>query len=93
MEKVYKQMIDGGDSGFNAILAGYRKADGKFIHLDNRTYYWSSSKTKYAQWIYALEGKIDGKRNNFLDSKEGIAFLTSRQDRAKQGISVRLFKD
>ncbi|MCK5820971.1 MAG: hypothetical protein KAH17_03750, partial [Bacteroidales bacterium] len=93
MEKVYKQMIDGGDSGFNALLAGFRTADGKFIHLGNHTYYWSSSKNIYGQWAYALNGKIDGKRHGFLDSKEGIASLSSRQVRSKRGISVRLFKD
>ncbi len=94
MEEVYKQMIDGGDSGFNSLLAGYRTADGKFMHLDNLTFYWSSSESKYGQCFYSLDGKIDGKRSNFLDSEDGVASLyTRRGDKAKCGKSVRLFKD
>ena len=93
MEKVYQQMINGGDSGFNALLAGFRHKDGNFMHLGNLTYYLSSSKSIDGQWFYSLNGKIDGKRSSFLDSKEGIASLSNRQDRAKRGMSVRLFKD
>lgn len=93
MEKVYKQMIEGGASGFNALLAGVRTADGRFMHLGNHTYFWSSSKSIDGQWFYSLNGKTDGKRSSILDSKEGIATLSSRQDRAKCGFSVRLFKD
>ncbi len=93
MEKVYKQMIDGGASGFNALLAGFRSEEGEFRHLGNLTFFWSSSKSIDGQWFYSLNGKIDGKRHGILDSKEGIAALSSRQDRAKSGLSVRLFKD
>ena len=93
MEIVYKQMIIGGSSGYNALLAGIRSPGGKFFLLEGRTDFWSSSKSPTGQYFYILDGKKDGKRTGFLDSKDGIASLASEQDHSKGGKSVRLFKD
>ena len=92
MEKVYKQMVVG-NSGFNALLGGVRSADGKFLLLNERADFWSSSKSEVGQYFYTLDAKKDGKPRGLLDSKEGIASLASEQDDATGGKSVRLFKD
>lgn len=92
MEKVYKQMVVGG-CGFNALMAGIRTGSGKFMYLGGRTDFWSSSPSKSGQYFYILDGKKDGKKRGFLDSKEGTAALADQQDNAKGGKSVRLFKD
>lgn len=92
MEKVYKQMAVGG-CGFNALMAGVRTGNGRFMLLGERTDFWSSSKTKAGQCFYILDAKTDGKRRGLLDSKEGTAALADQQDDATWGKSVRLFKD
>jgi uncharacterized protein (TIGR02145 family) len=92
MEKVYKQMAVGG-CGFNALMAGIRTDDGRFMLLGKRTDFWSTSKSKVGQYFYILDAKIDGKRHGLFDSKEGTAALADQQDNAKWGKSVRLFKD
>lgn len=92
MEKVYKQMVIGG-CGFNALMAGIRTGDGRFMCLGGRTDFWSSSKSKVGQYFYILDAKIEGKSRGLLDSKEGTAALADQQDNATWGKSVRLFKD
>jgi uncharacterized protein (TIGR02145 family) len=92
MEIVYKQMVVSG-CGFNALLCGIRSNNGKFMGLEDRTDFWSSSASKDGQYFYILDGKKDGKKRGFLDSKEGTAALAYKQDNAKGGKSVRLFKD
>ncbi|MCX6320212.1 MAG: hypothetical protein NTX93_00180, partial [Bacteroidia bacterium] len=92
MEKVYKQMVVGG-CGFNALMAGIRTGNGKFMYLGGRTDFWSSSPSKDGQYFYILDAKIEGKPRGLLDSKEGTAALANQQDNAKWGKSVRLFKD
>jgi hypothetical protein len=93
MERVYRQMITGGSSGLNALLCGIRSDSGKFMHLDDRTDFWSSTASTGGQYFYTLDGKKNGTPRGFLDSKEGTAALASWQDNAKGGKSVRLFKD
>ncbi|MBI5475633.1 MAG: hypothetical protein HY964_02720 [Ignavibacteriales bacterium] len=92
MELVYKQMVIGG-CGFNALMAGVRRGDGKFFGLGGQTDFWSSTKTNNGQCFYILDAKIDGKPRGLLDSKEGTAALADQQDNATWGKSVRLFKD
>lgn len=92
MEVVYKQMAVGG-CGFNALMAGGRRGDGKFFGLGERTDFWSSTKTTDGQCFYILDAKINGKPRGLLDSKEGTAALADQQDNAIWGKSVRLFKD
>jgi uncharacterized protein (TIGR02145 family) len=92
MEVVYKQMVVGG-CGFNALMAGVRRGDGKFFGLGGQTDFWSSTKTTDGQCFYTLDAKIDGKPRGLLDSKDGTAALADQQDNATWGKSVRLFKD
>ena len=36
-------MIENGDSGFAALLGGYRNSDGEYLGLGRDGYYWSAS--------------------------------------------------
>ena len=57
----YQQLIDGGESGFAALLGGYRYSDGEFINLGRRGYYWSSTERDAdLAWYYYFGG--DGQR-------------------------------
>ena len=50
----YKALIEGGDSGFSALLGGYRSSDGLFLNLGVYGYYWSSTEhvSDYAWYYY-----------------------------------------
>jgi|GEM_PF-2293176 len=39
----YKQIINGGSSGFNALFGGWRKYDGHFNNIEAYAYFWSST--------------------------------------------------
>jgi uncharacterized protein (TIGR02145 family) len=81
MKKVYKQMVDGGSSGFNAVFGGvYIAAYGEYRELGNVAYFWSSTLTS------------DGPTNYIVDREGGEAYLTNYAN-SKSGMSVRYFKD
>ena len=42
-EKAYNRLIEGGSSGFDARLGGYRSIDGSFLDLGDYGYYWSAT--------------------------------------------------
>jgi len=42
-KKSYKTLLEGGSSGFSALLGGWRNTDGSFIDLDGYGYYWSAT--------------------------------------------------
>ena len=42
-EAAYKALVQGGNSGFSALLSGHRYSSGSFYGLDSNGYYWSSS--------------------------------------------------
>jgi uncharacterized protein (TIGR02145 family) len=81
MEKVYKKMVDGGSSGFNALFGGiYIFAYSEFNNIGECAYFWSSTDSDDGPWYYAL------------DSEDGTACLYSYTD-SRGGKSVRFFKD
>ena len=52
-EKAYESLKEGGDSGFNALLGGYRNQNGTFFSLANYGNYWSSTENgKEEAWRY-----------------------------------------
>ena len=81
MNKVYQQMVLGGNSGFDALFGGvYIISERKFKGIGDEAYFWSSTETS------------DGPTNYVVDRKSGEAFLTDYAD-PRGGKSVRLFKD
>jgi uncharacterized protein (TIGR02145 family) len=79
--KVYRKMIPGGSSGFNALFGGaYMSAYDQFREMGESACFWSSSLSR------------NGPVNYFLERKGRYAMLTGYAD-AKGGKSVRLFKD
>jgi uncharacterized protein (TIGR02145 family) len=92
MEKVYKQLVIGG-CGFNALMAGIRNENGKFMLLGERTDYWCSSIIHHGTSYYILDAKINAKPHGLFDSKEGIASFFDQDGPRNWGKSVRLFKD
>lgn len=42
-KSVYKALMQGGSTGFSAMLGGFRYSDGNFSTLDDHGYFWSSS--------------------------------------------------
>jgi uncharacterized protein (TIGR02145 family) len=81
MGKVYKQMISGGSSGFNALFGGaYIISDDEFRNSGDVSYFWSSTLTD------------DGPVNYVVDRESETAFLTGFGD-PRGGKSVRLFRD
>ena len=52
----YKSLISGGNSGFTALLGGYRYADGSYNRLGKYGLYWSSSeKSSDNAWHYYFD--------------------------------------
>jgi uncharacterized protein (TIGR02145 family) len=82
MNKVYKQMVTGGSSGFNALFGGaYIISYKEFRGLNEVAYFWSSTRAK------------DGQPVNYIVEREsGEAFISTYAD-PKGGKSVRFFKD
>ena len=53
---VYKTLIEGGDSGFSALLGGYRRSDGSFYRVGDFGDYWSSTeKDSSSAWHYYFD--------------------------------------
>jgi len=49
----YQAMIEGGNSGFNARLGGYRTSAGSFVTLGDGGYYWSATERHSGSaWLY-----------------------------------------
>lgn len=92
MEKVYKQVIAGASSGFEALLGGSRTSDGRFMQLGKYGYFWSSTMgPDGAPWFFAVDSKPGGVRHSIFDSKEGTAYLGCHYHAS--AMSVRLFRD
>ena len=67
-KKAYSALLEGGSSGFAALLGGYRYTDGSFGKLGDYVNYWSATEygSDYA-WYYYFNG-YNGKlgRYNYL---------------------------
>ncbi len=79
--KVFKQLIPGGKSGFNALYSGYRSG-GETLWMGSSTFYWSSTDDDGTNaWSFSVVG-TDGwmaQLNNYCPYSDGLC--------------VRLFKD
>jgi uncharacterized protein (TIGR02145 family) len=52
-QRAFHSLLDSGDSGFNALLAGNRNSDGTYGRLERHGFYWTS--TEYdtgTAWFY-----------------------------------------
>jgi len=79
-KQVYNELKEGGSSGFNALLGGFRDADGKFSGLGTHAFFWTSSSGG------------DGQAWSFNCNSEISSALISN-NKSACGYSVRLFKD
>ena len=73
-KKSYNALLEGGSTGFFALLGGYRSTSGSFGYLGDGGYYWSASEngSDYA-WIYGFN-RFDGRllRDDY-DKAAGLA--------------------
>jgi uncharacterized protein (TIGR02145 family) len=77
---VFQQVIQGGNSGFNALLSGIRQPDGTFGYLGKGTFLWSATaNSEGGAWSFGC---------GTFDSTAGMS-----SDNPSYGESVRLFKD
>ena len=73
------KLKQGGSSGFESLLAGYRSTDGLFYNSGTSTYFWSSTGSGAIAWLrYLLVSSATVNRNTY--NKLG-------------GLSVRCLKD
>lgn len=82
-DSVYKRMNTVGTenlSGFTGIMAGYREQDGKFFHLNNGAFWWSSTEaSETGAWSREIN------MNNLR--------VVRNQSSKAHGMSVRCIKD
>ena len=77
---MYNSLIEGGDSGFSAVLSGFRYYLGKFSDQDQSTYFWTTSLYSYeTAWVLLFMGN---------SSNAGISY-----DYQFAGFSVRCRKN
>lgn len=92
MEKVYKQLVVGGGSGFNALFGGECACNGKFMYRGEQAAFWSSTNTSDGISIYGLDSNKDSIPHGLTGRKGAFAYRNG-YGRACSGYSVRLFKD
>ena len=76
----YKQIIQGGISGFNALFGGWRSDDGNFYNVGKEIYFWSTTEYEDENAGYLLVRS--GYKKAYMDSNYKIF-----------AFSVRLLKD
>ena len=74
------KLKEGGSSGFNALLAGYRNSSGNFDNFGDLGYFWSASPSGSSQAFYRYVYRSDA------GVSRSVYGLTNR-------FSVRLLKD
>ena len=79
-KSAYINLIEGGGSGFNALLGGNREADGSYQRLGAHGFYWTASEYDSANaWFY-----------NFA---KGSTLLNHHTGDKRRAVSVRCIKD
>jgi uncharacterized protein (TIGR02145 family) len=72
-QAAYDALMTGGRSGFNALLGGYRSADGKYARLEAHGFYWTASATGAGNaWFYNF-GKNVQSLNRHGDGEKQMA--------------------
>lgn len=91
---VYKQILKGGSSGFNATLGGLLDCNGKFRYLGEQADFWSASDSRYdGPWHFGVNSNKAGvPHGSAVTNKDGFAGLRSYECYGS-GKSVRLFKN
>ncbi|MDD5570513.1 MAG: FISUMP domain-containing protein [Bacteroidales bacterium] len=93
-QKIYKPMMHGGSSGFNALLGGLLDCNGKFRYLNERADFWSSSDSNFdGPWHFGIDSNKDSIPHGSADSKKGGFAGLKSYECYGSGKSVRLFKD
>ena len=73
-------LIEGGDAGFHAMLAGHREPDGSYARFDAHGFYWTSSEDDSVNaWFY-----------NFA---KGPASFNRHSGDMRRAMSVRCVRD
>jgi len=81
-KKVFAAVIEDGNSGFKALLGGYRDNNGKFVHTGTSTHFWSSTECAgFLVWAFRCGGGANSK-------SAGLG-----ADYSSCGNSVRLIQD
>ncbi len=94
MEKVYRQVIPGGGSGFDGLLGGRRTPSGRFVEIGEKGNFWCATRggERDTAWSFVIDSKPGGVRRGLFDSKQGTAYL-GKYYPVREGMSVRLFQD
>ncbi|MCO6490288.1 MAG: hypothetical protein J5I98_17880 [Phaeodactylibacter sp.] len=72
-EGAYKALIESGNSGFSALLGGWRNTDGRFYYLGDYGNYWSATESGGSSaWRYRFS-RYYGELNR-LDRNKGFGF-------------------
>jgi len=79
-KKSYKALLEGGSSGFSALLGGWRYADGSSLNLVGNGHYWS-----------ATEDGSGNAWNYYVSSDHGLLYRNS--DDKGLGLSCRCVQD
>ncbi len=79
-EEAYNTLKDGGSSGFNALLAGWRESDGSFVSVDKTGWWWTST-----EYTVANAWSMFVNNNEYTDIYNG--------DNKNLGLSVRCLQD
>ena len=70
----YKALVNGGSSGFNALLGGGRSPAGEYARLEAHGFYWTASETDAGNaWLYNF-GKGGQSLNRHRDGEKQRAF-------------------
>jgi len=92
LEKIYPKMIEGGSSGLDMVLAGWRGCGGQYISLGDKARFWTSDNSSSEKAATGLNSNKDSISHGLWGSKAPHAFNNSYQ-RTCPAYSVRLFKD
>ncbi len=67
------KLKSGGSSGFNGLLAGYRRTDGSFYGLSSLAYFWSSVQSGSSAWYRNLNSGYTTVRRYADDKANGFS--------------------
>lgn len=91
---IYEPLVNGGSSGFNALLAGQRDCKGKFRFLDERAEFWSSTDSRFdGPWHFDIDRNKDSIPHGSAETNKGGFASLKSYECYESGKSVRLFKD
>jgi uncharacterized protein (TIGR02145 family) len=77
----YKALVNGGSSGFRALLGGDRASDGHYERLEAHGFYWTASETDRANaWFYNFgQGGLSLNRHSEGDKRMALSVRCVRE--------------